>query len=376
MQAFDVTYYDGRSAAPHPARARREGDRLILAAPAGEPIGAWPLADIRIVADTRDGLPGRIALGINSDARLTFSDPLLAVDLIGADRHIGGDRIGELRRGLRRAALPLAIAAAGIVLLFTVVLPMLAPVIAQRIPPAAEQRLGAATADTVIGIFARDAAGGRRSACAAPQGSAALAALVARLARPEPLPLTPQVRVIDADLVNAFALPGGHVLVFRGLLDLAQSPDELASVLAHEFGHLALRHPLELAIRQTTTAAVMGLIFGDVVGLSLFGSLATQLVNSSYSRAAEAAADEAGLDRLRAAGIDGRAYAAFMGRLAAIEAQGGGSLPAHLSTHPPSAERAAQARASNWPSTPALDDAQWQALQRICAPPARPNTRG
>ncbi|MBL8839227.1 MAG: hypothetical protein JNL66_23430 [Alphaproteobacteria bacterium] len=51
-------------------------------------------------------------------------------------------------------------------------------------------------------------------------------------------------------------------------------------------------------------------------------------------------------------------------------------LPSLLATHPPPAARAAQARASDWPSTPALSAAQWQALRAICAPPAPPNTRG
>lgn len=373
MAAFAATLYDGRTAAPHPCLVETVQDRLIVRTTSGEPLGEWPLAGICITSHARDGQPGRIALDPTGDARLAFTDPRLAADLIVIDRRIGGDRVGQFRRGVRRIAIPLALAIGGIVLLFSVVLPALAPVVARQIPEAAELRLGAATAEAVIALLADR---GVVRLCDARAGRAALDALVAKLAATRGMPAVPRVRVVNSALVNAFALPGGEVLVMRGLIEFAQSPDELAGVLAHEFGHLALRHPLEVAIERTTASAVIGLIFGDVIGLSVVGGIASQLVANAYSRDAEAAADAWGLALMRDASIDGRAFAAFMARAGAQEAQQGGGLPGLLSTHPAHADRAATAGRDAWPSTPALDPAQWRALRAICGSLVRPGSRG
>src|SRR5438067_12246092 len=94
-----------------------------------------------------------------------------------------------------------------------------------------------------------------------------------------------------SSLPNAFALPGGRVYVLSGLLAQAQSPDELAGVLAHEFGHVVRRDGLRRLIRDGGTACLVGLMFGDVTcsGVVL---MADRIVRSAaHTRTAQEEAD-------------------------------------------------------------------------------------
>lgn len=189
--------------------------------------------------------------------------------------------------------------------------------------------------------------------------------MVARLASHANLHVPLRVRVIDSPMPNAFALPGGHVFILRGLFDLAQGPDEVAGVLAHEIAHIELRHPAEVAIKRATGAFLVGLLFGDVLGLSVLGVVADTLISAAYTRPAEADADRRGVEILSAAGVSAAPFAAFFERLAAKDA-GMPDILAYLSSHPPSPERAQRARDGAHDGVPILDDGAWQALKTIC----------
>ena len=99
------------------------------------------------------------------------------------------------------------------------------------------------------------------------------------------LPLT--VIVLDDPMVNAFAAPGGQIVFFRGMIESAESPDELAAVMAHEVGHVVARDPTRLALRSVGSVGLLGLLLGDFAGGGLIVVLADQLLDSSYSREAE-----------------------------------------------------------------------------------------
>jgi Zn-dependent protease with chaperone function len=66
--------------------------------------------------------------------------------------------------------------------------------------------------------------------------------------------------VADSPVVNAFAAPGGRIVVFRGLLEKTGRPEELAGVLAHEMQHVVLRHPLEAILRQISLRALAAVL--------------------------------------------------------------------------------------------------------------------
>ncbi|MBT0570287.1 M48 family metallopeptidase [Curvibacter sp. CHRR-16] len=145
--------------------------------------------------------------------------------------------------------------------------------------------------------------------------------------------------VVDEPSINAFAAPGGVVVVHSGLLKAAATAEEAAGVLAHEVAHAELRHGLQGMVKGLGLKAIASVVLGDWSGLA--GDAATQLLHMQFSRQAEEEADAEGLRRLVAARIDPQGMARFMDTLAK---QQGVALPALLSTHPDSAERAQRLR--------------------------------
>jgi len=150
-------------------------------------------------------------------------------------------------------------------------------------------------------------------------------------------PYTFEISVVRNDLVNAFALPGGYVVVFTGLLEQAKSGEEVAGVLSHEFNHVLQRHGLERIVKQLGIVAVLTIILGDQQGLSgVMKQVGTELLSLKFGRAQETEADVTGLQLLYRARIDPAGMIAFFQRMSDQE-QG---RVEWLSSHPMSGGRA------------------------------------
>jgi predicted Zn-dependent protease len=148
-----------------------------------------------------------------------------------------------------------------------------------------------------------------------------------------------KVHVVDSPVVNAFALPGGTMVVFTGLIENAKNADQVAAVLGHEMAHATLRHGLQRISHSIGIWAAVTLLVGDASGLFAAGADLVQLATlNSYSREQENAADEEGIRMLHAAAIDPTSMAQFFQLLE----QQHGDLPgmlAWISTHPDHAAR-------------------------------------
>ncbi len=160
--------------------------------------------------------------------------------------------------------------------------------------------------------------------------------------------------VFESKELNAFALPGGKVGVYSGLLDLAESDSELAIVMGHEIGHVVARHGSKRMTEGIVTAAV-GLVGAEVVSdkygadkkdlfLLAYGGVSALGYVLPHSRDDESEADQMGLYYAAKAGYDPRAAVTFWERMTA--AKQGPKLPAILSTHPADAQRIANLRAT------------------------------
>ncbi|MBK9308661.1 MAG: M48 family metallopeptidase [Nitrospira sp.] len=146
-----------------------------------------------------------------------------------------------------------------------------------------------------------------------------------------------KVTVVKSDVVNAFALPGGSVVVFTGLMKKADRPEEVAGVLAHELNHVLQRHGLERIVKQLGFIAVASIIFGNQQGLGqIMKQLGVELMTLKFGRAQETEADLTGLQLLHRAKIDPSGMITFFERLAEKD---GGRVEL-LSTHPMSGSRA------------------------------------
>ena len=145
--------------------------------------------------------------------------------------------------------------------------------------------------------------------------------------------------VAQDDTVNAFAIPGGVVVVHSGLIAATRNAEELAGVLAHEVQHIELRHSLTGMIKQLGLSGLWMLVGGDASGI--LGSAAFELSKLKFSRDAETQADAAGFDALVKAGVDPQGMAEFFDVMRRQEAV---APPAFLSTHPASDAREAALR--------------------------------
>lgn len=224
------------------------------------------------------------------------------------------------------------------------------PFFAARVPWSVERAMGRALGE---GVSAQVCSEGP------PAATASLRKLVARLypldAADAAMPIS--VEVVSGETINAFASLGGRIYVYDGLLQQAESPEELAGVLAHEMEHVRRRHIIQgFAVRLLTAGALRAVFSGQA------SSLGGLFLNLSFSRQEEREADEGGLARLSRARIDASGFAHFFERM-----EKKGSLPAILSDHPADAGRAALARRyEGRPSTPVLSAEEWSALRSIC----------
>jgi predicted Zn-dependent protease len=146
--------------------------------------------------------------------------------------------------------------------------------------------------------------------------------------------------VSDDQEVNAYALPGGIIVVNAGLIAKAGSADELAGVLAHEVQHVEHRHTLQQMIHGAGWAAVLAVVLGDVSAITAIAI--HQIGNLRNSRKLESQADAEGVKALARAGIPVEGMAGMFRRLQSEEARIGDGTPGLLSSHPATAERIAE----------------------------------
>ena len=193
---------------------------------------------------------------------------------------------------------------------------------------------------------------------------------LARSARLDDSPA--QLIVWREPMPNAFAAPGGTVVVTTGLLGILEDPDQMAAVIAHELGHVEHRHVMRSAFRQLSLGILIGLVAGDQSALSGGLRTAGQLGGLSYSREHEREADDAALPLLAQHATGKEALVGALTQLRQATESKSGSLPGFLSTHPAPADRIARIRASSvvpssGGSAPWRDEAAWRALKAAVA---------
>lgn len=119
--------------------------------------------------------------------------------------------------------------------------------------------------------------------------------------------------LVKNDEPNAFTMPGGTIVIYTGLIQLARSPEELASVLAHEIGHAEQRHVVSKIIKQLGLSVVFSIFMGD--GAFIGAELGKELLSTSFDRDQEREADDYGLKLLEQSSIDPKSMAGFFTKL-------------------------------------------------------------
>nr|WP_282098868.1 M48 family metallopeptidase [Qipengyuania sphaerica] len=195
--------------------------------------------------------------------------------------------------------------------------------------------------------------------CSTPEGDAALAKLLDAV---DPSQVQVRAGIANFDMVNAVALPGGQVLLFDGLVQDAETPEELAGVLGHEVGHVRERHVMTALLRQFGLSILLSGA-NTTVGDTMFG-----LAAMGYSRDAEREADEYSRARMEESRISPLGAAKFFERLGGDGEGDENAVIGWVSSHPDPAERAKAYRAAAKGKSfePVLTEQEFGALKTMC----------
>lgn len=333
----------------------------------GQPLRIWPYASLKALeplrANTIDVL---LTSSQDRGAKLFVQGREFAARLKEHAPHLSAR--AERWRSARPWLFLLALIAGFIVLIYALGWSP-AKTIAQMLPQTWRERLGDATRGSMTE--------GRKE-CIDQKGAAALELLTNRLSRSVKISQPYRVRVYDWSLMNAFAVPGSQIVLTKELIQRAESPDEVAGVLAHEMGHGLELHPETGIIRAIGLGAAVELMLGGSGGGTALANIGLMLAQLGYTRKAEREADMHALELLKAAGISPRGLGAFFKRVSAEEKDGGESRfkgpMSLLRTHPPVKDREKMVREQpDYAATPALDAQSWQDLRNICKSTADTN---
>jgi Zn-dependent protease with chaperone function len=358
-------YFDGRTSARHDASVALGASSLRISGAGGGLLAEWPYDEIEGLAAPQNVL----RLGRRGSAtleRLEILDPAFAAAIDARSDRV--DRSGLRQRRQRMSVITWSVAATvSLVLVAYFGVPAIADRLAPLLPAAADRRLGDAVDMQMRGILDSRHGGdafecGR--AASEKRGRAALDKIMRRLEQAAALPLPLRGAVVRRSEANAITLPGGRIYVFRGLIEAAGNPDELAGVIAHEIGHVAHRDGTKAVLQAGGLSLLFGMLLGDLIGGGAVVIAAKTVLQSSFSRKQEAAADRYGAELINKAGGNAHAFAAILAKV------GGATEPGMkiLLNHPDTKARVAAINkiAGTRPASPFLDASEWAALQRIC----------
>ena len=171
---------------------------------------------------------------------------------------------------------------------------------------------------------------------------------------------------------NAFALPSGIIVMTDELVKYANNDLEVLGVLAHELGHVHHRHTMRRLLEGSATALIIAGITGDVASAtSLAAAAPALLLQTKYSRDNEREADRYAINMMRKANYNPGHLGAILSRMSAKDGKQGG-LPPFLSSHPPTEERDALARAGTGAPVPASDNADAADSTQAALVPEKP----
>jgi predicted Zn-dependent protease len=359
---WNGAYFDGRSADRQPVRITvmstglrimREDDTILW----------WPYEQIRQTQGFYAGEYVRLEKGRDTPEALVVED---AAFLTAIQQLAPGARARFHTPARRAMRIRLTLLAAVGVIVFGAALylwgiPAFANAVASRMPVSWEEQLGRQVVEQLTAMSRR---------CTDPERLKVLDRIVSTLTAPSaPVPYTFRITVLADPTINALAAPGGHLVLFAGLLEKTKTPEQLAGVLAHEIQHVLQRHPTRALFRDMSMRALIAALTGDAGGLASALEAAGTLGGLRYSRKDEAAADRDGMTMLQAARID----PAGMIDVFLVLKKEAGDVPralTYLSNHPHTDDRIADLRRmaaqARYTPVPLLPEYPWAEMGKIC----------
>ncbi|MFZ5877204.1 MAG: M48 family metallopeptidase [Nitrospirota bacterium] len=355
-------YLDGRTAERRRVHVRLLPDRIELVTEQNDTL-TWPYDEIRRTQGRFAGEQARFERGAPIAEALLIDDRALLDALYRQAPRLGAAAYDPSRRKSRMAWTAAAAVAAIVasVGLINYGVPALVGAVTPYVPLSWDVRLGDAVLEHFADVDER---------CDDPALQTAIDEIFAATLGSSGAEYPFHLIVLDVPELNAFAAPGGPIVVFRGLLRRTETPEELAGVLAHEAQHVIRRHSTRALLQQASTGLVIAALTGDASGAAAFGmNAAANLGTLRYSRAHETEADDEGMRMILDAGIDPAGMIAFF----ALLEREGHDMPgmlAYLSTHPATGERVTRLRALSAHAAPprtAFDlPEEWSSIRERC----------
>ncbi len=369
LQPPNGAFYDGDSAREHQVQITcAEHGVQITALTLNQPV-EWAYDDLRTVADLANhkGASFRVMGGLG---RLDVTDEILV------------GRLENLALNLKKSDIPATTwkritmwgigALVSVFVIIFVIVPGLANQLATMIPVDKEIALGSASLkqiERVLG-YGED----KPLTCTGQKGQIALDKMAARLTAHFDSPYPLDIKIFNDKMPNAFAVPGGHIVLFDGLLEMADSPEEVAAVLGHEMGHVIHRDPTRLTLRSAGSVGILGMVFGDFAGGAAALVIAERLIAADYSQDAEADADRFAHKLLQDAKLPSAPMAAFFEKLK-NKFGDGSKLLSHIASHPDLQGRADAANNADSIGDGSFDAvlsvSEWKDLQGMCSQEAK-----
>ncbi len=337
MPRLPSTWFDGRSPRAQACDLCIEGEELVLTLESG--VRRYPLREVRWAERRSHG---------QRQSELPDGSLIQHADAGEWDawRQASGQREGAVVGWMQSWRATLVAMVASVVFLGAAWIwgvPWLSQALAQQVPHSLEVRLGEQGMQQLDRLFLQP------SALPAQQQEALRTRFRSAVERAFPEGSSPAWQLAfhrsQALGANAFALPGGFIVITDDLVNLlADQPDAITGVLAHELGHVHHRHGLDLMVRASLVSALVGVVLGDASGF--LASVPATLATQAYSRDAERAADAFAAQLLERSGVSPSVMVAFFERIRQQEetdqddgGHGDTSLPIAIASHPGHDER-------------------------------------
>ena len=358
-ETFQGRFYDGESAVAHEVVVRCSTTVVVVSA-GSNVLATWSYGDLLSPDPLVAGKRARVSHTTAPYARLVVENPAFSQCILNRAPQLssGAHRLRGLKVVL--GCMLMAVSVVGGGYLFLTYAP---GTFAKMIPDSWRYNLGEQVKQVLVH---------GKDACTNENGVAALAAMAKRLSVREKNPDQFKIYVYDLSIVNAFALPGGSIVISRQLIEAASGADGVAGVLAHEMGHVIERDSEAQLIRSLGISFLQQVLLGGgTVGDSV-GGIAGVLTLLRYTREAERRADGHAARIMEESGVNPTGlidFFAFMQDKYENSSEDGEKKEfwTLFNSHPGVDERIEKLKqADKWPATPVLTDAQWVALQGIC----------
>ncbi len=369
MIRSQAEYFDGQSANSRSVAVQVQSDGLMLTDSAGQVFATWSLDVIRDENIPSEEASLFLSISDTSDIRLRITDQLMVDALRARCPKLTKNRGGAVQTWAKPVAASVAVLA-GVAAFVWFGIPYAADPISRLIPETALQELGKGVEKQIIAKIAKKD-DPDNVVCSESGADKTLLRLISEFEgvssddQDSAAAAVNSIIVVDSKYQNAFALPGGRMVVFSGLLELAENPNAVVAVLAHEFAHVKERHPARLMVSNIGIAALFSVALGDVSGGTVFAAIGQMALGASYSREMETDADARALKIMNKLQYDMRPIIPLLTELG--KKQPNGIFSELMNTHPGIEDRIAVIKQqSEQVFRPSMTKAEWAALKTIC----------